>query len=145
MTTKYNIIVLVANAYVQLVTSTTNSLFGRNGGLLEIFSNGTWSGVCSQDMDENVADPFCRYLGYSSGISVPPDVYQAGDDGSGSGMALQQVRCPPGALSLTECQIYPPAQGDAGCQLEQQLALECNTTFGRLQGLGSFFVCVFCL
>ncbi|KAG2484132.1 hypothetical protein HYH03_017014 [Edaphochlamys debaryana] len=40
-------------------------------GFLQIWSNGTWGGICSVGWDDTAADVACRQLGFFSGMAAP--------------------------------------------------------------------------
>lgn len=97
---------------------------GGNSGRLEAsFDGGTsWGTVCddSFSVNDNAADVVCRGLGYSSGVVVASD---ATTDGTGAIM-LDDVVCPPAALTITQCRVR--TLGTHNCGHGEDVGVSCT-------------------
>ena len=88
-------------------------------GRVEIFYNGEWGTVCSDEFDENDAAVVCRQAGYG-----PPVRYWTDPSHSRHGRIwLDDLQCDGTEDTLSECQSNN--WDDTNCDHTQDIFVEC--------------------
>ncbi|MBL8909926.1 MAG: scavenger receptor cysteine-rich domain-containing protein [Archangium sp.] len=103
---------IVGNARVRLIMGN-----GVNSGLLEVFANGMWGGVCD-DGTTFVAEVVCRDLGFTTGTLV------SAQTGPNSNFLLDSVSCTGSELTLLDCSHA--AIGVHDCASNEWILVTCQ-------------------
>jgi deleted-in-malignant-brain-tumors protein 1 len=103
---------------IRLVDGTTSK-----EGRVEIYHNGDWGTVCSQDFDSLDAQVVCQQLGYQTSNAVP---YSSDRYGEGNGKIwLAEVTCHGNEVLLADCLSW--GWGFTYfCSHEQDIGVSCN-------------------
>eukprot|EP01045_Picozoa_sp_COSAG04_P032164 COSAG04_NODE_6214_length_1383_cov_0.771028_1_plen_323_part_01 len=84
---------------------------GSRGTLQVNIDGGGWGQVCDDSFDQNAVTAFCRDLGFSGGVQF--------DTTHGDGtFAADDIICPEGSNSASQCTGQGSAQGDASRDAE---------------------------
>ncbi|CAC5378839.1 unnamed protein product [Mytilus coruscus] len=91
-----------------------------NSNRLEMYYNGTWGTVCSDEFDDKDATVACRQLGYNTGKSLGPKV-----DGQTGGIWLFDMTCTGNELRLTDC--AGSVRMRSSCRINE-VGIECSNS-----------------
>ncbi|XP_052277355.1 scavenger receptor cysteine-rich type 1 protein M130-like isoform X2 [Dreissena polymorpha] len=94
---------------------------GRNWGLVEVFHQGEWGTVCSQNVDLNFVDILCSQLGMHNGIFLANDEFHKGK----GRIWLVDVQCTGVEMSIFNCTHM--SWGSHGCSHSEDVGVACNT------------------
>ena len=85
-------------------------------GVLELnIDGGGWQAVCNDGFDDNVAETFCKQLGYLSGKEYDPCGYDCDDNG----FAADDIECPYDASSISvRQQLFVRNRSDFGANFK---------------------------
>eukprot|EP01045_Picozoa_sp_COSAG04_P012827 COSAG04_NODE_879_length_9676_cov_154.321499_4_plen_582_part_00 len=99
---------------------------GASSGVLELNINGGgWDAVCDDYFNDYAATVFCRELGYAEGL-------HHGTTHGDSTFAADDIQCPQGAESISECSTHTSPYTD-NCADSETVGLECSGTYTPAQ------------
>ncbi|XP_078056747.1 scavenger receptor cysteine-rich domain-containing protein DMBT1-like isoform X3 [Mustelus asterias] len=94
----------------------------RCEGRVEVFYNGTWGTVCSENLYQDAGTVICKQLGCGTFVSID---YDARSFGEGSGpIWLDEVECLSHESTLWQCQADP--WGQHNCHHREDAGVVCS-------------------
>ena len=105
-------------------------------GRVEVYYNGEWGTVCSNEWDDTDAGVVCRQLGFgSSGVAI-----RSAGFGQGSGsILLDNALCDGKEPTLARC-VHLGVNVTRNCTHAKDAGVECNGSQGTLLGMSLLII-----